>query len=463
MILLDNDIYHKLFENSNDAQYILDLNTSTYIAVNPAFCAIVGYKKEEVEGHLKLKDITPPEDYFLMHQILERRKRGVETERYLYRIKNKSGEIKSIEVSIKKIFYKEHELVVGSWRDLSDRIILERTLRERIRESALATNRIMALTEKIRGVPLLTSAILRTSSEDTLIKHFCSELCAQRKFGLFGVAIYLKNNNYLELHYKLNIKTSKRIDIRRKHPFVKLFESGLTPDSLAETLTLLIKGKTEPLGILHLTLDHKERELLQGNPIASKGYIEVLKTVADILGLAIENLRLSNNLKELSIKDGLTDIYNRRYFDKIIEEEFKRAKRYHRQLALLFLDLDRFKIINDKYGHKQGDIILREFAAMVNLHSRKIDIICRYGGDEFAIILPETSLEGALSKAEYLADVTEGHAFTNLNNKKKPFYIKVSVGVASLSDKISNADEMIVAADNALFAEKGAAKTTGAQ
>jgi diguanylate cyclase (GGDEF)-like protein/PAS domain S-box-containing protein len=461
MILFGSDIYQKSFENSNDAQYILDLNTSTYIAVNPAFCAITGYKKEEIEGRLRINDITPPEDYSLMRQILERRKKGVETERYLYRIKTKSGETKPIEVSVRKIFYEGRELIIGSWRDLSERIALERTLRERIRETATATNRIMALTEKIKSVPLVTTILLRTSSEDALIKNFCSELCAQQKFGLIGAGIYLKHNNHLKLHYKLNLKIPKIIDIRKNHPFIQSFESELTPDNLSETFTLVIKGKTESIGILHLKFDPKEKELLQVNPIARKGYIEVLKTIADILGLAIENLRLSNNLKELSIKDGLTGVYNRRYFDKIIEEEFKRAKRYHRQLALLFLDLDRFKMINDKHGHKQGDVILREFAALIDSHSRKIDIICRYGGDEFAMVLPETSLEGAVAKADHLADVTKSHAFTNLSNKKKPFHIKVSVGAAALTDKISNVDEMIVLADNALFAQKGIVKTTG--
>ncbi|MFH1227033.1 MAG: sensor domain-containing diguanylate cyclase [Planctomycetota bacterium] len=459
MAILGNDIYFKLFDNSNDPQYIIELSSTAYIAVNQAFCEITGYKKEEAEGRLTLKDLTPAADLPLMRKIIERRKKGVETERYIYRIKAKSGEIKHVEVSVRKISYNGHDLIVGSWRDLSERLAMERTLRERMRESALATNRIMALTEKIKGVPLITSALLRASSEDSLIENMGKALCEQRRFAIIGLAIYLSTDNHLELRFSLNIKMPKRVNIRGNHPLVKQLESEVIPDYISETITFPIRGKTEPIGVMNLRFDPKEHELLQGNPIARKGYIEVIKTISDILGLSIENIRLSTNLKELSVKDGLTGVFNRRYFDKIIEDEFKRAKRYDRKMALLFLDLDNFKQINDKHGHKQGDVVLREFASLLGLHSRKIDIVCRYGGDEFAIILPETSLEGALQKAETLKGNVREYAFTNLKDKRKPFHIKVSVGVSAITKRLTTADQLVLVSDNDLFAHKGILKT----
>ncbi|MFA5793840.1 MAG: sensor domain-containing diguanylate cyclase [Candidatus Brocadiia bacterium] len=459
MVFLGSDIYHKLFENSNDPQYVLDLNTATYIAVNSAFCSLVGYAREEIEGHLTLKDITPTEDFPLIQQIQERRKKGIETERYLYRIKIKSGEIKPIEVSVRKISYSNQDLIVGSWRDLSERMSLEKILRERIRESALATNRIMALTEKIKGVPLVTTALLRASSENSLIEYLCKALCEQRRFAITGAAIYLRVNNHLEQRFSLNIKMPKRVDIRKNHPLVESLESESISEHITEIITLPIRGKNEPIGVMHLRFDPKERELLQGNPITRKGYLEVIKTISDILGLAVENIRLATDLKELSIKDGLTGVYNRRYFDKAISDEFKRAKRYGRQIALLFLDLDSFKQINDKYGHKQGDVMLREFSSLLGFHSRKIDIICRYGGDEFAIILPETSLEGALAKAEALKANTRKHAFTNLKDRRRPFHIKVSIGVSAMTKRTITPDQLVLIADNDLFAHKGIFKT----
>jgi len=179
-----------------------------------------------------------------------------------------------------------------------------------------------------------------------------------------------------------------------------------------------------------------------------------LRTLINSIGLAIENIRLTEILKIQSVRDGLTDVYNRRYFENTLNEEFSRATRYRRRLSLLLIDLDNFKTINDTYGHRQGDIILQEVAQLLQQNSRKIDSVCRYGGDEFATILPETTLEGAYLKANNISQQIQQRHFTNLTDHKKSFKLKVSVGVSVLSDDIKTADDMVVAADKLLFRAK---------
>ena len=116
-------------------------------------------------------------------------------------------------------------------------------------------------------------------------------------------------------------------------------------------------------------------------------------------------------LQRLAITDYLTGIYNIRYFYKRLEEEFSRAERYITPLSCMMFDIDHFKKINDTYGHRIGDIVLREFAQLVKSHTRKADIFARYGGEEFIMLLPQTILKGAMDKAELIRKAVKKYQF----------------------------------------------------
>jgi diguanylate cyclase (GGDEF)-like protein len=157
----------------------------------------------------------------------------------------------------------------------------------------------------------------------------------------------------------------------------------------------------------------------------------------------------------LSTVDGLTQIFNKRYFAETLERELSRARRYDRPLALLMFDLDHFKKCNDTYGHRTGDYVLREIADLVRTRARKVDIVARYGGEEFAVILPEIALEGAAQFGEKIRAMIEEQLFSFEGSDIR---ITISIGVAELDSSIANSDDLISKADERLYRAKEAGR-----
>jgi diguanylate cyclase (GGDEF)-like protein len=182
-----------------------------------------------------------------------------------------------------------------------------------------------------------------------------------------------------------------------------------------------------------------------------------LETVASYAAVAIENARLHAKAQLLAATDGLTELYNHRHFQERLAEEVERWRRYWvKGVALVMLDLDRFKRFNDMYGHRAGDAVLREAAARVKRQARKVDVCCRYGGEEFAVILPEIDKAGAVTFAERVRDTMSREPFAvrdDIHTK-----ITVSVGVAACPEDAMDPAELIEAADQALFTSKHAGR-----
>ncbi|MBP3924050.1 GGDEF domain-containing protein [bacterium] len=158
-----------------------------------------------------------------------------------------------------------------------------------------------------------------------------------------------------------------------------------------------------------------------------------------------------NQSKHLSITDELTGLFNRRHFEQNFEREFLRAKRYGSDLSIAIIDIDFFKKVNDTYGHLCGDYVLRETAYTIQDSFRKTDMVFRYGGEEFVVILTETSLESALIPLERLRKRIEAK---NLFYEGKNFNITVSIGLNSDTSKFESASEFLDAADKALYRAK---------
>jgi diguanylate cyclase (GGDEF)-like protein len=158
----------------------------------------------------------------------------------------------------------------------------------------------------------------------------------------------------------------------------------------------------------------------------------------------------------LTIIDALTGIHNKRYLMDFLDRELARSARHKRPLSLALLDIDRFKCINDQLGHLGGDHTLRELAALVKRAIRKEELFARYGGEEFALVLPETTLQGAVQAAERIRQLVEHNAFTY---EDVSFRITISVGVVtSLGDDFLAPTELIGRADHQLYAAKNAGR-----
>jgi diguanylate cyclase (GGDEF)-like protein len=184
-------------------------------------------------------------------------------------------------------------------------------------------------------------------------------------------------------------------------------------------------------------------EIITNFPIPEDNKLDVIKKI---------NFMYSHT-RHLSLTDALTGLYNRRHFDSTVEREFLRSKRYGGDLTLAIIDIDFFKKINDTYGHLCGDYVLKEVAYMIQDNFRKTDIVFRYGGEEFVVILTETSLDGSKIPLERLRQAIESYKFKYENN-----IIKVTVSIGAASNSYDNINTVILNADKALYEAKSSGR-----
>lgn len=178
----------------------------------------------------------------------------------------------------------------------------------------------------------------------------------------------------------------------------------------------------------------------------------ILKAVCTQIAIVIDNARLYRKVRQMSITDGLTGLANRQYFHDQLEREVARARRYSFSFSLIMADIDHFKVLNDTYGHQEGDLVLKELAGVLKSQVRAGDVVARYGGEEFAIILPQIGTLEARHTAERLRQAVEQFAFSGL---PRPLSVAVSVGVASFPSRLAaTPEELIRRADASLYRAK---------
>jgi len=178
-----------------------------------------------------------------------------------------------------------------------------------------------------------------------------------------------------------------------------------------------------------------------------------LQTAAQQAKIVMENSRLFDKVKSLSIRDSLTGLFNHRHTIDQLASEFGRVGRYEGGVSLLMIDIDHFKSVNDELGHLMGDEVLRQVSAVLTQQLRKIDVVCRYGGEEFAILVPQTTGDRAWGAAEKLRRAVEDWNFPGV-----PRPVTVSIGVADFPQNGATRNELVKAADSALYAAKQAGR-----
>lgn len=220
-------------------------------------------------------------------------------------------------------------------------------------------------------------------------------------------------------------------------PIIMLTAKGSTTDKVAS----LTAGADD-----HLTKPFNESEL-------NARIYACLRTKALQDELREKNRQLEDlltKLEILAITDSLTQIYNRRYFESVIEKEFENTLRYKTPASCMMIDVDNFKKINDEFGHRVGDIVLKEIANIIKNNLRKVDVVARWGGEEFITILPRTTKEDTFIAAQRILKAISENKFDGVS-----WPVTVSIGIASIpDDSVDTAEKLIHKADTAMYEAK---------
>jgi diguanylate cyclase (GGDEF)-like protein len=223
--------------------------------------------------------------------------------------------------------------------------------------------------------------------------------------------------------------------VSRRHASIQADETGFTVIDLQST---------------NGTFVNEER--VSSHPLKDGDYLHIGNCIYRFLASGNLEAEYHEELYRMAIIDALTGVHNKRYFLEFLGRELGYATRYRRCLSLAMIDLDRFKSVNDQMGHLAGDVALRELAACVKRTVRKDDLIARYGGEEFAVVMPETTMDGALKFGERLRMLVEDHPF---RYEDRTFHMTVSIGVASINgESWITSHELIRRADERLYQAK---------
>ena len=244
--------------------------------------------------------------------------------------------------------------------------------------------------------------------------------------------------------------------LRRGHPHWSsngIACQHVTQSTALERVCVPMVAQGNTIGVLHLEFEGASR------PASSVGMDDFRESnqqlaisVASQIALSLASLQLRETLREQSIRDPLTRLFNRRFLEESLERELELAKRKKQSIAIIFLDLDHFKKFNDTFGHDAGDMVLQSLADLLCTFFRATDICCRFGGEEFAIILPESSAQEAADRANALRYKVKSLRLQYKHENLGP--LSLSAGVASFPENASASDELLKIADQCLYKSK---------
>jgi two-component system cell cycle response regulator len=268
--------------------------------------------------------------------------------------------------------------------------------------------------------------------------------------------INLDINRYPEIRKAIETKQPVIINDAKNDPLMVSVRAHISKVEFNSIIVIPLIKKESVIGTFFLRTVSCEKRWV------SPRVFKLSQLVANIAANALENAILFESAKtaqeyfeEVSIRDDLTRLFNRRHFYSRLQEEFGRAGRHGQPLSLLFIDVDDFKRINDTYGHAIGDKVLKEIGQLLKSAARVSDVPARCGGDEFAMILPETSAAGAIESATRISEMIRSCSIEELNQEK----LSTSVGCATFSNgNVQSFDDLVKLADDAMYQSKAQGK-----
>ena len=457
---------NSLIENSPFGIVVHDRDGKIQL-YNDAFAALFHYSSLEIVGK-NLRDlVVPAELHGESRQLAEQLNSG-HTIHETVRRKRKDGQLVDVEI---------HALPMVAAGRVQGGYVIYKDISEQVRASVVAKEHADAMGHWVSELELRTMQITLLNEMSGLLQ--CAEsteeayvvlgqsvkkLFAEARAG--AVFIYKPLGNALELTASwgegyLGEPVFARdqcwsLRLGKPHwsesPGRGIICEHIDRSIPAIYLCVPMVAHGETLGVLHLRFDPDAN----GNPEVEQKTRESQKRLAvaaaSQIAVSLANLRLRETLRDQSIRDPLTGLFNRRFMQESLDKELQRAKRKQRSLSLIFLDLDHFKRFNDVFGHDAGDSVLQSMADIFRTHFRKEDVICRYGGEEFAVILPESSIQDAFKRAEALRLATKDLKLVHRGVLLDP--ITLSVGIAGFPEHGQTAQELLDSADKGLYQSK---------
>ncbi len=280
-----------------------------------------------------------------------------------------------------------------------------------------------------------------------------------------GIKTLLGDQGLINMFWAVHIKDALRM--LGQNQFDMIFLDHFLKDGTS--LDFLGKAEKEGIETPVIVISGQGDEMLVSQVIQAGAYEYLpkdrinIESISRVINNTLERARLRSDVKkaqakmaEMSTEDELTKLHNRRYFIEALEGEFERANRYEAEMALVIMDLDHFKDINDIHSHLAGDMVLSEIGKILKEHVRRNDIACRYGGEEFAVILSNVSRGSIYAAYERFREMVSEHLFEYESNQ---FHITVSIGIA-FSNNAESANDLLAHADQALYQAKKAGRNT---
>ena len=447
--------FRTLVENQGEGIILVDDSETIYFA-NRAAESILGVGEGELIDK-NMRDFASKEQFEMIKRQSRLRKKGEKTS-YELELIRPDGKKRNILMSgapwIDKI--KGYNGSLGIFSDITEQKKAieaerdQRTLAEALRDSAAALPSTLDLDEVLdRILTIVGRVVPHEAANIMLLEGGVSRVVKAHGYAERGLDEVLKEEHPSPTDtptMNQMFVTGKPVLVAdaRKWEGWKEFGSSLWINSYVGA-PIQIKG--EVIGFINLD---------SGQPnFFKKSDAERLRAFADQAAIAIENARLYQGMQQLAITDELTGLYNRRGLLELGKREVQRAHRFNRSLTLIWMDVDHFKDINDAFGHEKGDEVLRKVIERCKSEVREIDIFSRYGGDEFIIILPETSLEGGEQVAGRLCELVHKVVVASFLGN---IHVTASFGVASLGGTATDLNALMTRADQAMYAAKQAGR-----
>lgn len=384
-------------------------------------------------------------------------------------ITSNSGENIIVEMLVVDTEWEGQGALLVALRDISERKWAEHSLNESNKQLKDMVTRLTRREEQLTAIGKMAEFFQVCSTEREVMK-----IASENMVSLFPVeagAIYILGHDTVTLSkvytwgkhsLSSNMFTvSECWALKKGQPHeLRAGKSNLYCDHIKrddeshrDYLCIPIATSQTQLGLLHLQVKGSGNVNIDEQSLnPEESLLELGRTVVEHVALALSNVRMQEKLQVMAIQDPLTGLYNRRYMQEYLDHEIHRSARDKRSIGLILLDVDHFKSINDQHGHHAGDHALRTLAKLLKSHVRKGDICCRYGGEEFLFILPESSYKDTLSLAEKLRQQVKQMEVHY--DGRKIGSLTISLGVASYPEQADNYEELIKSADHALYCAK---------